>query len=334
MIEKKSTHKVEIVPILLEKHPNADALSLVKIYGGGYTVVVNTDDWKDKTLGAYLCPDSFVDTKRPEFSFLGDHPRITVRKFRGIYSQGLLVPAPEGSKIGDDVSDLLGVTRYEPEVQITSRGEATKPPEGFRPNYDVDAWNKYKYLLTFGEFVVITEKIHGCSAKYTYVDGKMYCGSKGEWKREEENNLWWKCLNQNPWIKDFCIENPGLTLYGEIYGPVQSLKYGRNGNNIGFAGFDIFDVIKSRFLSWVEIWEVLGKDFRNVSLDRWVPILYNGPYSEKKVLEFVDGPSTVSGADNIREGCVVQTIEDRYSNELGGRVKLKIVSNIYLSQNK
>jgi len=37
------THKVEIVPVVLELHPDADRLSLVKVYN--FTCVVNTADW-------------------------------------------------------------------------------------------------------------------------------------------------------------------------------------------------------------------------------------------------------------------------------------------------
>ena len=63
-----STHKVEVVKVKLECHPNANALSIVKIYN--YQVCCRTDDWKDGDMAAYIPPDSLVDTTRPEFSFL------------------------------------------------------------------------------------------------------------------------------------------------------------------------------------------------------------------------------------------------------------------------
>src|SRR5271156_6314191 len=61
------THKVEVVPVVLEKHPNADKLSVVKVYN--FTVVVNTADWQGVTQAAYVQPDSVMpDT--PEYRFL------------------------------------------------------------------------------------------------------------------------------------------------------------------------------------------------------------------------------------------------------------------------
>src|SRR5579863_4692603 len=61
------THKVEIVPVVLEKHPNADKLSVVRVYN--FTVCVNTADWLGVEKAAYVQPDSVMpDT--PEYRFL------------------------------------------------------------------------------------------------------------------------------------------------------------------------------------------------------------------------------------------------------------------------
>ncbi len=67
------THKVEIVPVVLEKHPDAEKLSIVRVYN--FTVVVNTEDWKDVTKAAYVQPDSVMpDT--PEYRFLKETGNI------------------------------------------------------------------------------------------------------------------------------------------------------------------------------------------------------------------------------------------------------------------
>jgi RNA ligase (TIGR02306 family) len=69
------THKVEIVPIKLEPHPNADRLSVVRVYN--FTVVVNTADWQGVEKAAYVQPDS-VMPDLPEYRFLketGNHKK-------------------------------------------------------------------------------------------------------------------------------------------------------------------------------------------------------------------------------------------------------------------
>ena len=61
------THKVEVVPVVMEKHPNADKLSVVRVYN--FTCVVNTADWEGVTQAAYVQPDSVMPDK-PEYRFL------------------------------------------------------------------------------------------------------------------------------------------------------------------------------------------------------------------------------------------------------------------------
>lgn len=70
-MQTKSTHRVEVVPVVLERRPGADSLSIVRVVAG-YTVCVKTADWRGRALGAYVPPDSLVDTGRPEFAFLAD----------------------------------------------------------------------------------------------------------------------------------------------------------------------------------------------------------------------------------------------------------------------
>jgi RNA ligase (TIGR02306 family) len=194
--ETKSTHKVEVVPVALEPHPNADSLSVVRVFG--YTCLVRTEDWRGITTAAYLPPDSVVDTTRPEFRFLADQAkvdgsaRIKAKKLRGVVSFGLLVPAPDGAALGDDVADLLGVTHYEPPLEHEKRGggslytggEIAPAPALFTVKYDVDAFRRYHHLFVAGEPVLVTEKLDGASARYVWHDGKMHVGSRNEWKKE------------------------------------------------------------------------------------------------------------------------------------------------------
>ncbi|MSR62719.1 MAG: hypothetical protein EXS08_09790 [Planctomycetes bacterium] len=63
---------------MLEPHPKADTLSIVRVFAG-YTVCVRTADWRGRELGAYVPPDSLVDTTRPEFTFLADGKNARLR---------------------------------------------------------------------------------------------------------------------------------------------------------------------------------------------------------------------------------------------------------------
>lgn len=322
-----STHTCEVIRIKLESHPNADNLSIVHI--GGYECAVRTADFKIGDLAVYIEPDHVApDTE--EFAFLGDNKRIKVRKFRGRYSQGLLMPAPPGAKEGDDVMEQMGITHYEPPLPMSTGGENEKGPPGFYPKYDVENYNRYGHLFEEGEEVVITEKLHGCASTYTFFEpdaslwaGRMYCRSRNHWKQEDEKNLWWRALRQNPWIEEWCKKNPHLSVFGEVFGQVQTLKYGAGRNDLFFRAFDILD-----HNHWLDY-----DDARIIGLGlEWVPLVYRGPLNEAKARAMAELDSLVEGAKHLREGIVIRPVKERHDPQCG-RVQLKIVSNRYLEKN-
>lgn len=315
-----STHRVEVLRLeSIQKHPNADRLGIASIYG--YTVCVGLEEFKEGDLVAYIPPDSIVP-ETEQFAFLADHRRIKVKKLRGIISQGLLILAPPGSKEGDDVAGLLGITHYVPPEPLTMGGETEHPPNGYFPFYDVESFYRYSDLLQVGEQVVVSEKIHGCSGRFVWQDGRLHCGSRAEWKREDTNNLWWKAATQNRWIIDFCKDHEDIAVYGEVYGNVQDLKYGVTANTFRVAVFDLL-----RGDQWVPYEE--ARDIGTALL--WVPELYRGPYDAQAVIALAEGYSTIPGADNVREGCVIKPLKERTDPTIG-RVQLKIASNQYLER--
>lgn len=326
-------NKIEVVPIKLERHPDADSLSIVTVFDG-YTVVVRTDDWEHFTQAAYIPPDNIVDITRPEFSFL-ENPRIKARKLRGVMSQGLLVPVPDTFKIGDDVTEYLGVTRYVPPADVEMSGDAEAGPPR-PPKYDIESWFKYKRVLNDGECVVITEKLHGTNASYTYQNGRMWVSSRSMYRKYNEHNVYWRALKENPWIEELCKNMPGVFLYGEIFGWVQNLKYDCKQGELKFRAFDIYDA-RERLQG--DIYGYYLDDYQFSSLVEFysksdtsiVPTLYMGPYSEQIVLDNVSGKSTI--ASHIREGVVIKPVNERYDHKVG-RVILKAVSPEYLAKEK
>lgn len=350
----KSTHKAEVVPIELKEHPNAENLSLVSIYG--YTVCVNTKQWEGVDKGVYIVPDSLVSTLRPEFSFLykgnglSSNPddyivRIKTIKLRGVHSMGLLIPCPDGFEIGDDCAEFLGVQRYEPEFQGSTGGDCVSAPAfQISPSkYDIDSWHRYLDLFEDGELVNVTEKIHGANGRFCYLNSKsltdslnhspdnpQYCGSRTQWKKESDKDIWWRAYYNTPGIKDFCEANEGLILWGEVYGQVQNLKYGLK--DVRFVAFDIFDVLSGRFYDVEEFQEACFK---------WnipeVPLIKNNwPLNKKEILDYAEGKSLLHWSNlggqlqncHVREGCVIKPMKERWTEEVG-RLALKIVGNGY-----
>lgn len=191
-----SNHSVEVVRVGLLPHPNADTLSIVKVYG--FECAVKTEQFKGVNLAGYIVPDSVVDTRREEFSFLASEAkadgtyRVRARRYCQIWSMGLLIPAKPHWKEGKDVAAELGVTHYEPPEQ--GGGGANKGKKSYIvpipkvngipiPEYtEIENWRKYNNAFLDGELVIATEKLHGCNSRYCYSNDKLHSGSHHGWK--------------------------------------------------------------------------------------------------------------------------------------------------------
>jgi RNA ligase (TIGR02306 family) len=357
-----STHEVKVVRIEeILPHPTGDLLQLTNIWG--YQCVVKKGQFAVGDLAAFIEPDNTVLLNRNEFAFLDDgkgkpRARITMRKFRGERSYGLLIAAPPGSQEGDNVMELLGVERYEPSMRgglggptgfLSGMQEAG--PECHVVHYDLENLKKFNKILMPGTPVIISEKCHGTNARYLMENAKMFCGSRTTWKKkpgeslgiktwtDEEgntvekemvvpNNAWWECAKQNPWIEEWCRAHPGFVLYGEVYGPnVQgtNFHYGKKDGEYGFAVFDILDTTTGK---WVDNCRLLDDAELCAGIKEFVVVVYRGPYDQKIVEELAERKSAYPG-QKIREGVVVKTETETYHPKIG-RVALKHVSDQYL----
>jgi len=107
---------IDIKPI--EK---ADAIEVAQVLGWE-CVVKKSENFKVGDLVVYIEIDSIVPD-RPEFEFLRDRKfRVRTIKLRGQVSQGLVLPLsilPKGNyKEGDDVTEVLGIKKYDPQGDL------------------------------------------------------------------------------------------------------------------------------------------------------------------------------------------------------------------------
>jgi len=319
-----STHKVEVIKIN-EIYPHRDADRLAIVYIGDYPCIIRSQDFKVGDLAAYIEPDSLVPIDQPEFDFLRDKAKdgfalIRVVKLRGQVSYGLLIKARPGWQEGDNVMEELEVKHYQPVGNGSSQAIAPGP-KLFYTKYDMENQQRYPNILQVGEKVQITEKIHGANSRFVFSDNKLHVSTHTNWKPEDKNDMYWEAARLYN-LEEKLAEFPDYIFYGEVYGQVQSLRYGHSKwNPIALAFFDILQEG-----SWVPPLEAMAIG-RALDLP-WVPEIYTGPWNPE-LAKLADGPSLVEGADNIREGIVIKPLTPRIDNEIG-RVILKIVSNNYL----
>jgi len=349
-----SNHEIPVVEVNLEAHPNADNLAIVRPIGA-FTVCTRWDDWRPGQFGAYIAPDYLVPDD-PTFAFLCTHSlpedtskpgsysswtwvcrkcrRIRARKLRGVWSQGLLLPAPAGAAVGDNVMEQMGITRYEPPVSGDSTGlgysDAEAPPPGINHIYDVENWFRYPTKFNEGESLVVTEKIHGTNSRYTFREDRMFVGTRRRWIKDDARSGWWNVLRKYPEIERVCRAYPGATLYGEIYG-MQDLRYNVPRGDWMFVAFDL-QLETGRFAEY-DLFAEIMRVFDVPRVPELAAFEYTGQDSNVLLQSLSIGDSELAPGQ-IKEGIVVRPASaERWDPEVG-RVILKLVSNDYLMRTK
>lgn len=125
----------------------ADAIETAHVLG--WQVVIKKGEYKPGDLCTYIQIDTVVP-ETEQFDFLRERKyRVRTIKLRKQISQGLIVPIPKGSfKEGDDVTDIIGVKKYEKPDNNPERFEKPRMPKvWYRKWYYILKYNFiYKYF--------------------------------------------------------------------------------------------------------------------------------------------------------------------------------------------
>lgn len=362
---------IEVFP-----HPNADRLELARV--GLYNIVVGKDQFASGDTVLYIpeyavLPQSLIQALGLEGKLAGkEGNRVKPVKLRGELSQGVVAPLsllPAGTPEQRDYAEVLGVTKWEPEIPTNMSGEV----EG---NYSLLSWidvenlKKFPEMFTPGEPSVVTEKIHGTATLFTFVNPrtdspKILVSSKGLGERklvlkEDDLNVYWRVLHaynltalvaqvaawatmafgdgesdgQEP-PREYLAKSATIrrvAFFGETFGSkIQDLHYGITGNTLGFALFDIVVEYSNSEGTFTQ-WldpEDVTRFAEEVGVPQ-VPVLYEGPFDIEKVAELASGKEQVSGRElHIREGVVVRPLHRGLYGSGETRIG-KYVSEAYL----
>ncbi|MEW6096896.1 MAG: RNA ligase (ATP) [bacterium] len=319
-----SQAKARVVKYKLRKHNNADTLSIADIEGSAWQVVVRTEDFAPEGTAIYIPVDTIVP-ETEEFEFLRDKKfRIKAIRLRGEYSYGLLMPNKDNFPVGKDVTDIIGIKKYEPPIPIDMSGKVVpyKEVDWICKYTDVERYENFPNVLKNGEEVVVTEKIHGSNLRVSKKDTALFVGGHKWMWQEDEKNLYWRAIRQNGFDKIFLERLPDkVILFGEVYGKkVQNLQYGLNTQKIAF--YDAF--VDERYLDWDEFMELM----KEIGIaDNIVPLVYRGGFDLDEIKKLAQGNTLLAG-NHLKEGVIVKPTKERVDGELG-RVILKFINPMY-----
>lgn len=328
----------EIHPI-----PDADAIECAVI--GGWSVVVKRGEYGAGDIAVYCEIDSWIPHELAPFLSKGQEPReyegikgerLRTVKLRGQVSQGLLLPftasmaiklgAGSGARFSDyidtDVSELLGIVKFEPPIPAQLAGEVKGLFPSFISKTDQERVQnlsaEFAQWQTEGAVWEITEKLDGSSMTAYIYNGEFgVCSRNLELKRNESNSLWRAAIAQK--LEEVLIANGrNLALQGELIGEgIQSNPYKLKGQK--FFLFDIYDIDRGRYFLPPE-----RAQFRMTFPDiATVPLIIETflPSSITETLNWAEGKSVLN-ATTEREGFVFKRLDANAS--------FKAISNKFL----
>ena len=330
----------------VEPIEGADRIEMAKVLG--WQCVVNKGSFAPMDLGVYFEIDSFLPI-RPEFEFLrgtsyrssdlmGEGFKLRSMKFRGQISQGLLLPLatfqeiPSNVQVGQDVSELLGVRKWEIEERATTGGNVIGGLPYDVPHTDETRVQAEPELIQAfaGLEYYISTKMDGSSHSICVdEDGFHVTGHNYEYK-DDDSSAFYRLVNERKYkaaLERFAkiSGDQTVTVQGEFCAPgIQQnrLRLSRpewyvftireNGKRVGLERMK--EICRACGFNMVPIEEV-GMD---------LPSKYP---TVEALLERADGDYPNGWK---KEGIVVRTTEPVYNEIIGGPLSMKIVSNKYL----
>ncbi len=326
----------------------------------GWWVVGQKGQYALNDLVIYCEIDSWIPTDLAPFLSRGKEPReyngikgerLKTIKLRGQVSQGLLIPLDtyftsgpcesiEDAEEGDDVSELLNITKWElSEKEYFKRYLAN--PEArkggfpwFIPKSDqeriqnisdktLERWSSSD--LTWE----VTEKLEGSSMTVYYINNKDLkdegvCSRNINLKSDLENNKFWYTADKLGIPDKLRAYGQNLAVQGELVGP------GVCGNHYDLEEHDyyvynIWDIDNQTWLLPKERDQVC-KDLELKHVPVYIASFTPDNYNREYFLELADGLSVINNTTKRREGLVFKCNESTES--------FKAVSNLYLLEYK
>lgn len=346
---------VAIAPI-----PDADAIEVATVRG--WKVVVKKGEFQVGDLCVYCEVDSWIPNEIAPFLSKGQEPReydgvkgerLRTVKLRGQISQGLILPVeksvPEKGIMnavryydaewgnyhhqvvleGDNVTELLGIKKYEPPVPACLAGLIAGPWPSAIPKTDQERIQNLVAELEVWKardlHFEVTEKIDGSSSTFLLTDeNELLVCSRNLNLKEDETNSFWKIAHAND-MRETMIRDglQGCAVQGELAGEgVQGNKYKLKGQE--FFVYDMYSVREG--YAPMRLRHVAAFD---MGLEH-VPVIdinfsIQG-HTVESLLKYAEGKSQLNPSTE-REGLVFKCIEDP-------SISFKAISNLFLLKNK
>jgi RNA ligase (TIGR02306 family) len=336
----------------VEPIPNADAIERIRVLG--WWVVVKKGEHRPGERIVYCEIDSLLP-ERPEFEFLRASSfkpaqtdatggltlpagfRIKTVRLRGQVSQGICFPlsilppgAPTGE--GEDVTERLGVLKWEPPLPVGMGGKVKGTFPGFLPKTDETRVQVLEGALERhrGKTFYVTEKLDGTSFTAFLRQGEFGICSRNLWMDEaDESNILVRVAKGMKLEEKLRAARDLLgfdaAIQAEVIGPgIQKNKYGLPA--VALRVFNVLNVDAYRLLDHAEMLAFLGEAGLE-SVPQLGTLELNHTVDE--LVAYSEGASVLNPKVQ-REGVVLRPLAEEYDEDIGGRLSFKAINPKFL----
>lgn len=336
--------KLASIQVIKELSPinGADAILCAKVLG--WECVVKKSEFKVGDRCIYFEIDSVLPIAQWN-DHLRKEPtkplRIKTIRLRGTLSQGLAMPMsiiPTGEyEVGQDVTSIVGVEKYEPVVPAHLSGMAKGNFPAFLHKTDETRLQSEPRVLdeaiSKGLVLVGTLKMDGTSFTAYRRDADFGVCSRNLDLKETEGNAHWRMTRKLKIEEILRSETANLCIQGEMAGP--SIQANRMGfKEVDLYLFNLYDIDTGKYLSHAELSVFAEKHGLNM-----VPTVYRldfggvvGPRDVNHLLNIANNLNYDNGTP--AEGIVWRSACETHSDVLKGRMSFKTISNRFLEKYK
>lgn len=316
----------------IEPIEGADAIEKATVLG--WQLVIRKGEFAIGDLCVYCEIDSIMPDK-PEFEFVRARSnRIKTVRLRGQISQGICFPLnilPQGLKIEEDmdVTEIIGVVKYEPPIPANLAGTMKGNFPSFMPKTDETRVQVLQKVLDQHEGLpcYVAEKLDGSSATFYMNEGVFgVCSRNLELEYNEENSMW-KFAEENNLEEKLRQLNRNICLQGEIIGEgIQKNKYKLRGQTVYF--FNAFDINEYKYLPLADLRSML----EDMNL-KMVPVLEENYVLESSIERLIEKSKmkSILHKDTTAEGIVIRPMTELVEKfVLQGRLSFKVINPDFL----
>jgi RNA ligase (TIGR02306 family) len=326
-MSSKNLATVQVISEVLP-HDNADRLELAIVKG--WQCVVGKGNFKSGDRCVYIQLDSIVPEEE-QFEFLRKQSfRVRTMKLRGKLSQGLVIPCVFDYPVGTDVTEEIGVIKYEKPIPVGLDSIGAFPTH-YLSHTDEERLQNIPELIDLmkGKEVYASLKHDGTSSTYVNSvteDGVLVCGRN--WMFPPVGDTIYASMYEKYDIGNRLPE--GFAIQGEIVGPgVQKNHEGLTEKILKV--FNVKDLSEDKFLDYHEM-----KAFCLSHGFDMVQTYHVGEFHEKWwTIAGLLAESDAARYDNggQAEGIVWRLAKNVYCPELGKDLSFKVVSNKFMLKN-